>query len=77
MSQSCVFHPDTTLTYCLQVLVIDSEGSLPVNLRVTVTMEIINNPPQFSSLVNVFNVSEGAADGSSVGTIAVMDESKF
>ena len=59
-----------------QISITDSEGTTLVNLQVTINMEIVNNPPQFSNLTNIFYVSENAMDGTEVGTIIVTDESK-
>lgn len=39
-------------------------------------MVIVNNPPQFESLTNVFNISENVVDRSDVGTIVATDDGK-
>ena len=57
-------------------MVRDSEGDLSLNFLITVSMAIVNNPPQFASAVNTFSVNEGEADGTIVGTISVSDESE-
>jgi len=46
------------------------------NFQITISMVIVNNPPMFANAVNTFSLNESPADGASVGSVSVSDESK-